>query len=136
MSTKAARGTKRTCQSCEARFYDLNRNPIICPMCGATFVKDTRESRRAAEHAEEADELPIAAMARAGAGAGAIAGATASSEDMPEIIAEDEVPEIETEDAEIETDDEEDTFLEQEEEDGDDVGKFIDSPIEGGDEEA
>jgi Protein of unknown function (FYDLN_acid) len=24
---KALRGTKRTCQACEARFYDLGRNP-------------------------------------------------------------------------------------------------------------
>ena len=33
MSTKAERGTKRTCQNpeCGSRFYDLNRDPIICP---------------------------------------------------------------------------------------------------------
>lgn len=30
-------GTKRICQSCAARFYDLNRQPIVCPSCGATF---------------------------------------------------------------------------------------------------
>lgn len=28
-------GTKRTCQSCGARFYDLLQTPIICPKCGA-----------------------------------------------------------------------------------------------------
>jgi uncharacterized protein (TIGR02300 family) len=40
MSTKQARGTKRTCQSssCGSRFYDLNRNPIICPICGSTYA--------------------------------------------------------------------------------------------------
>ena len=32
---KALRGTKRTCQACEIRFYDLGRNPIVCPTCGA-----------------------------------------------------------------------------------------------------
>lgn len=34
------RGTKRTCQSeaCGARFYDLNRDSIECPMCGAAYV--------------------------------------------------------------------------------------------------
>ncbi|MGB0671459.1 MAG: TIGR02300 family protein, partial [Rhodospirillales bacterium] len=26
-------GTKRACQSCGARFYDLGRNPIVCPKC-------------------------------------------------------------------------------------------------------
>jgi uncharacterized protein (TIGR02300 family) len=35
---KALRGTKRTCQACEIRFYDLGRNPIVCPMCGADYT--------------------------------------------------------------------------------------------------
>ena len=34
---KASWGTKRTCLSCGARFYDLGRTPIICPKCGAQF---------------------------------------------------------------------------------------------------
>jgi hypothetical protein len=40
MSTKAARGTKRTCQSnsCGSRFYDLARDPILCPICGSQYV--------------------------------------------------------------------------------------------------
>lgn len=35
---RAMRGTKRTCQACEVRFYDLARNPIVCPMCGAHYA--------------------------------------------------------------------------------------------------
>ena len=35
---KAMRGTKRTCQACEVRFYDLARSPIVCPACGAHFT--------------------------------------------------------------------------------------------------
>ncbi|MBZ0216563.1 MAG: TIGR02300 family protein [Fimbriimonadaceae bacterium] len=31
-------GTKRLCGSCDTKFYDLDRNPIICPKCGTTFV--------------------------------------------------------------------------------------------------
>ena len=31
---KASWGTKRTCQNCAARFYDLNKSPIKCPKCG------------------------------------------------------------------------------------------------------
>lgn len=30
-------GTKRACQSCSARFYDMRRNPIVCPKCGEVF---------------------------------------------------------------------------------------------------
>lgn len=29
-------GVKRTCNSCGAKFYDLCRDPIICPKCDAT----------------------------------------------------------------------------------------------------
>jgi uncharacterized protein (TIGR02300 family) len=31
-------GTKRTCPNCAARFYDLLREPIMCPKCGTSFV--------------------------------------------------------------------------------------------------
>jgi uncharacterized protein (TIGR02300 family) len=37
-SNKAARGTKRVCQACEVRFYDLLRDPIVCPACGAQYT--------------------------------------------------------------------------------------------------
>jgi uncharacterized protein (TIGR02300 family) len=37
-STKALRGTKRVCQACAVRFYDLARQPIVCPSCGAHYV--------------------------------------------------------------------------------------------------
>jgi len=29
-------GVKRTCNSCGAKFYDLRRDPIICPKCDST----------------------------------------------------------------------------------------------------
>jgi hypothetical protein len=35
---KALRGTKRTCQACEARLYDLGRDPIVCPMCASAYT--------------------------------------------------------------------------------------------------
>ena len=34
LSNKAARGTKRVCEGCQVRFYDLLRDPIVCPACG------------------------------------------------------------------------------------------------------
>ncbi len=37
-SNKAARGTKRVCQACEVRFYDLMRDQIVCPACGAIYT--------------------------------------------------------------------------------------------------
>src|SRR5262245_42194884 len=39
IDVKALRGTKRTCQNpeCGSRFYDLNRQPITCPICGTVY---------------------------------------------------------------------------------------------------
>ena len=33
-------GRKRTCQSCNTKYYDLNKSPIICPSCGSEFDTD------------------------------------------------------------------------------------------------
>lgn len=41
---KAEWGTKRTCHQCGARFYDLRREPIICPRC-ATLHDPDRQPR-------------------------------------------------------------------------------------------
>src|SRR5215831_5661224 len=40
-------GTKRLCASCGAKFYDLNKDPIHCPKCGAVYevVVATRPTR-------------------------------------------------------------------------------------------
>jgi uncharacterized protein (TIGR02300 family) len=49
---KAEWGTKRTCQSCGTRFYDLQRSPIVCPKCGTVYdpqaaLKSRRGTRAA-----------------------------------------------------------------------------------------
>ncbi len=45
-------GSKRLCQGCGARFYDLQRNPITCPKCDAVFEPVVLpRSRRAAAKA-------------------------------------------------------------------------------------
>jgi uncharacterized protein (TIGR02300 family) len=53
-------GTKRLCQSCAARFYDLCRTPIICPKCSETFEIQT-PSRGRKSRAAAAEEKLIAA---------------------------------------------------------------------------
>jgi uncharacterized protein (TIGR02300 family) len=50
-SNKAMRGTKRVCQACEVRFYDLAREQIVCPACGVLYTPVAQapvESRRGA----------------------------------------------------------------------------------------
>ena len=41
---KAARGTKRVCQACDIRFYDLSRDPIVCPSCGVRYVPEAPQA--------------------------------------------------------------------------------------------
>jgi uncharacterized protein (TIGR02300 family) len=43
---KAELGTKRLCQSCGAKFYDLNRSPIVCPKCETVFDLETTQKKR------------------------------------------------------------------------------------------
>jgi uncharacterized protein (TIGR02300 family) len=35
---KSALGTKRICSGCAAKFYDLGKDPIVCPTCDTVFV--------------------------------------------------------------------------------------------------
>ena len=44
--TKPNLGKKRTCQSCETRFFDFNKNPAICPKCGAKNKISINKPRR------------------------------------------------------------------------------------------
>ena len=96
---KASWGTKRTCQSCGARFYDLNKGPIKCPKCGREhdredFVK-VRRGRGSA-----------AATAAATAAAAAAAKAAAAKKKSDEAaLAGDELPDVEGDEAMEDADD-------------------------------
>ena len=51
-------GTKRICQSCSAPFYDLRRNPIVCPKCAAVFDPEAILKSRKLKGAEEVAPAP------------------------------------------------------------------------------
>jgi uncharacterized protein (TIGR02300 family) len=60
-------GTKRLCNHCGAKFYDLNKDPIICPKCetvmplaaiAATRARPEPAAARAAQVAEEEVVVP------------------------------------------------------------------------------
>ena len=56
---KVELGLKRTCLSCDMRFYDFKRRPIICPGCGTEFDLENllkgRKSRAVTKSAAKAD---------------------------------------------------------------------------------
>jgi len=50
-------GAKRQCQNCGAKFFDLNKDPIVCPKCGTIFQGAARVERAAAKAEVEEDEV-------------------------------------------------------------------------------
>jgi uncharacterized protein (TIGR02300 family) len=53
-------GTKRLCQACGIRFYDMLKNPIVCPKCAEVYNPEMvlRSRRRnAAEDIKEEKSL-------------------------------------------------------------------------------
>ena len=54
-------GTKRQCLSCGVRFYDLGKQPIMCPKCEAPYeVEAVLKSRR--PQAEAPAKVPAQAV--------------------------------------------------------------------------
>ncbi|NKB55779.1 MAG: TIGR02300 family protein [Alphaproteobacteria bacterium] len=55
-------GNKRTCTSCAAKYYDFQRDPIVCPKCGEKFVAaTTRPKRNRSARPEPVAEKPAVA---------------------------------------------------------------------------
>ena len=54
-------GTKRICPSCGARYYDLLREPVVCPKCSTPFDPEaflkSRRSRPAAPVEKELEPV-------------------------------------------------------------------------------
>jgi len=130
-------GTKRICASCGAKFYDLSRDPIVCPKCGTVYevaavpARATAPKPAPAPAAEEPEpvqpagaeviSLEEAAEAENKATAAKGAGSDAEGEEDVEVAADN------TED--------DSTFLEQDEEESSDVSDLIGEGIEEKEEE-
>ncbi|HJU17948.1 MAG TPA: TIGR02300 family protein [Stellaceae bacterium] len=55
-------GTKRICPSCNTRYYDLLRDPVICPKCGTPYDPEAfLRSRRARPAPVEKELEPVGA---------------------------------------------------------------------------
>ena len=117
-------GAKHQCQNCATKFFDMNRDPILCPKCGAVFqaLPVARTPARAAPAAvrDEGEVEPEAA------GVEIVSLDEAEAGEKPEPATDDDI--------EVEDTPADDTFLEEEEGD-DDVADLIDGEIED-DEEA
>ena len=127
MSNRELRGTKRTCQNheCGVRFYDLMRDPISCPACGAAYqplaaptMASARAEERAARRAPKKPEFVVEKASEPG--------------DVPEVEGEVALDDLPVEDEAV-SPAEDETFLEEEEDEGSDVSGIVGGP--GGGEE-
>ena len=60
-------GVKRVCLACGTRFYDMRKNPILCPSCGAKFdVETIFRPRRTRAPVDEPPVQPAAPAAKTG----------------------------------------------------------------------
>jgi uncharacterized protein (TIGR02300 family) len=125
-------GLKRVCMHCGAKFYDLNRDPAVCPKCGTpmqasavTRVAPPVVARAKPAAAEEEPELETAG----GPEMVSLEDVAAAEGGKDEAVVDEDI------DLGEEVAAEDDTFLEEEEEGEDDVSGLIDGDIED-DEEA
>lgn len=125
--SKPARGTKRVCPSCGARFYDLNKSPITCPVCQAVYQVTPPVSRRG-ERAQpvetrkvEAEEADTPAIKSAD---------VVSLEEVEEpgseaTIEDEEIVDLGDDEPEIPAGDDDNAFLEEEEDGEADVSSIV-----------
>src|SRR5215831_13267658 len=117
-ASKLERGTKRTCQNseCGAKFYDLNREPIVCPICNTGYslalAAPTPPTWTVRPYQKPVKKREV------------------TIDDIrPDAVAEgDELAPIEVEEEPAAEDDE--TLIEEVEEDSPDVAGMIDAPVE------
>jgi uncharacterized protein (TIGR02300 family) len=116
-------GEKRQCQNCGAKFFDLNKDPILCPKCGTVFqatplsARASRASAPADDEETDTDNSAELVPLEEADGDDDKAVASAVDDDADDIADDD-------------SSDDDDTFLEEEEDGGDDVSDLIDGDIE------
>jgi uncharacterized protein (TIGR02300 family) len=116
-------GAKHQCQNCGAKFFDLNRDPIVCPKCGSVFQGASASASARARPALKPDEEESEVAAPAGVDIVSLDEVEAGEEKAAEPAVDDVDVEDDAEDAP------DDPFLEEEEEDDDDVSTLIDGDI-------
>jgi uncharacterized protein (TIGR02300 family) len=120
-------GTKRHCGHCAAKFYDLSKDPIVCPKCGtvmapaAVAARARPESARAPAVAEEEVAAPETTEAEFVSLEEADAEAQGKKVPAGEALEGAEEEEVEIEDEPMD----DATFIEEQEEGDEDVTDII-----------
>ena len=125
-------GTKRLCGNCGAKFYDLSKDPIVCPKCHTVMELATVSNARArpepaaAPHAAAAPAPEEEVVAPETAEAEFVSLEEADAESQGKKAPEGEAVEGAEEDVEIEDEGMDDAaFIEEQEEGDEDVTDII-----------
>lgn len=87
-------GTKRTCHNCSARFYDLHRDSIVCPVCDTVYDPDRQPRiRRGGTAAKE--DIPTRSK---------VAGKKIAAEVVEDEDADDDLADVESGETESDAD--------------------------------
>ena len=124
-------GTKRICPATGRKFYDLNQNPVISPYTGEVVPIDVPTTRG----------RPESAAARAAAAKAAEEAEAPETQDAEFVSLEEAdaeasgqkeavLPDADEEDVEIADDEDDATFLEETEDENEDVSDIIGGDIE------
>ena len=131
--SKPARGSKRVCPSCGARFYDLSRTPIVCPVCQSVYqVTPPTPSRRerAAPPAEikKVEEPEVDTPVLGGAEVISLEEVEEAGAEVP-IEDDEEIVDLGEDAVEVPAADDDNAFLEEEEGEAD-VSSIVNPPGE------
>ena len=122
-------GTKRLCTNCGAKFYDLSKDPIVCPKCHTAMEITAVPSRGRGGESAAARAAPLApeeVVVPETAEAEFVSLEEADAEAEGKKAGEPEAAEAGDEDIEIEDEAIDDaTFIEEQEEGDDDVTDII-----------
>lgn len=117
----SALGAKHTCPKCDARFFDLNKTPVVCPKCQTTLETEKKPRvRRAAKDTASTQEV------KASPAKGKAAQSDDDDDDI-DIDLDDDV-DVDIDDDDIDLDDDEDDDLM---EDASDLGGDEDEDMSG-----
>jgi len=120
-------GIKRLCGNCGAKFYDLSRDPIVCPKCSTVFVPPVAARARAeAAAVPAAAEEEVAAPEAAEAEFVSLEDADKESEGGKAAAAEGVEEEVEVDDESLD----DAAFIVPEEDEEDDVTDIIGDGLE------
>jgi uncharacterized protein (TIGR02300 family) len=123
MSVKAARGTKRVCQNCGSKFYDINRTPITCPICQSVFQQQESRLKPIVGNAVVDEDDDAISPAMANVDMVSLDEVAEAENDLPEID-DDGLVDIDDEDTDLKADADE-PFIEDEDDSGDDVSGLL-----------